>query len=161
MPDDGLVYWDSDVFIHRLEGTPDKIDILRHITDRAEQGELRIATSAFALCEVAKLEGLPLPDEQERMIVEFFDNPYIVVVQVDRFVALKSRDITRRFGLKGKDAVHVASALLAPASVMHTYDESHILKLNGLVGDPPLRIERPGWKAGQPPLPRLEVPGAP
>ena len=53
--------WDSAVFIHRLEATPNQIEILRHVTDRAERGELKIATSAFTLCEV--------PDGQRRNLL--------------------------------------------------------------------------------------------
>ncbi len=142
-----LVYWDSCVFIDRIQRTPGRIDALRSLTDCAERGELRIATSVFAMCEVARIGGVPLPEDQERLIVDFFDNPYIVLVQVDEFVARKTRELIRTYtGLSGRDGVHVASALLVGASVLHTYDDRHLTPLNGVEG---LRISAPGPEDGQ------------
>jgi len=142
-----LVYWDSCVFLDRIPQTPDRIEALRELTDRAQAGGLRIATSAFTMCEVAKVKGVPLPEEQERLIVDFFDNPYIVLVQVDEFAARKTRELVRTHaGLKGRDAVHIASALLAGAPVLHTYDEKHLTPLNGVEG---LRILIPGSEDSQ------------
>ena len=46
----------------------------------------------------------------------------------------------------------LASAIVADVSVLHSYDRNHILNKNGLIGDPPLKIEEPNWKDGQIPL---------
>jgi predicted nucleic acid-binding protein len=150
------VYWDSMTFNYRIAEKPEHIDIHRHVSDRAEHGEIEIATSAFTLCEVAKVEPATSTlseEEQERLIVRFFENPFIILVQVDRRVGVLARDIVRRYGgIKGKDGIHIASAIISRSTVLHTYDEA-MLKKNGLIGDPQLRIERPNWKDGQPPLP--------
>jgi hypothetical protein len=54
-----LVYWDSCVFIDRIEAKNlDRIDTLRAMTDAAERGERMIVTSALAMAEVVKLTAL-------------------------------------------------------------------------------------------------------
>ena len=149
------IYWDSMTFNYRIAGTHADIAILKDVSERAQRGEIELLTSAFTLCEVAKVEPegetLP-PEEQERRIDEFFRNPYIILVQVDRRVGRLARDIIRRYSpIKGKDAIHIASAIIADATVMQTYD-GDVLKKNGKIGNPPLRIEKPTWKGKQPPL---------
>jgi predicted nucleic acid-binding protein len=145
------VYWESSVFISRIQGTPGRIDVLRQITDQAERGEIEIATSTVTLAEVARVDEDLLPEEQERLIVEFFENPYIIIRQVDRIAAERTRTILRGGGLRSVDAIHVASALLMNCPVMHTYDGG-LLRRTGQFGSPPLRIEEPSWAQGQPPL---------
>src|SRR5207253_3173401 len=86
----------------------------------------------------------------ERIIVEFFENPYILLQQVDRDVAQIARNIIRKStSIRGKDAIHIASAIRAGVSIMHSYDEKHILPKNGKFGNPPLKIEIPNFKDGQ------------
>ena len=151
MPNENVVYWDSCTFIHRIQQTPEHIDVLRQITDAAEKDKLSIVTSAFTLCEVAKVnKDVPdiLPEEQERLIVDYFENPYIVLRSVDRAVAKKAREILRfKESIKGKDAVHVATAVLHGIPIMHTFDR----KLQTLTGAPcigSLRIQAPSWESG-------------
>jgi predicted nucleic acid-binding protein len=153
-----LVYWDSCVFIDRIQITPGRIEALREMTDRAERGELAIATSWLSLCEVAKVRGTDVHAEQERMIVEFFDNEYIIPVQVDEFVAARTRDVIRRAQtrLPAHDAVHIASALVIGAPVLYTYDTDHMLPHHGFDG---LRIEEPRPVTGQ--LTIDDAPGPP
>lgn len=147
MPNDHLIYWDSDVFIHRIEETPDKIQTLRAITDAAERGEVRIVTSALTLVEVSKLNNLELlPEWTEQRVIEFFENEYISVRTVDRFVAAMARPIIRGHNLKPPDAIHVATAIMARVNVMHTYDGEKLLPLTGRIHQPPLRIEEPQWE---------------
>ncbi len=138
------VYWDSVVFIARIQREAGRIAVLEQISDAAERGELRIVTSTFTMVEVAKLnQSETLPEEQERLIVEFFKNSFIILRQVDRRVATKAREIMRAHsGVKGKDAVHIATAVVWNVPVMHTYDEK-LTSRNGKIDG--LRIEEPRW----------------
>jgi predicted nucleic acid-binding protein len=137
------VYWDAVCFIGRLQPHPDRIAALRHWTDRAERGEVEIVTSAWTLCEVSKVDEKLVDEEQEKKIADFFENPYILLRQIDRDVAIETRRIVRAYRLKPKDALHVATAVLTNCSVLHTYDDQHLTKLTLRVGNPPLRIEHP------------------
>ncbi len=101
MADERAIYWDSCAFISRLERTADRIQALEELTDQAERGEVRIVTSILALAETAKLGQLDslLPEEQEELIVSFFDNPYVTVRPLDyRSPATGARVSTRRRG---------------------------------------------------------------
>lgn len=147
MPSDNLVYWDSMLFVYRIEKHPDWIGDLQLFTDAAERGELRIVTSAYSLVEVAKMPNAStLSEEQERLIVDFFENEYIVVRNIDRFVAELARDLIRKYKLPTTDAVHVATAILSKVDVLHTNDKDHLLPKDGKIGKPGLRIEQPYWR---------------
>ncbi len=144
MPNERLLFWDSNVFISRIEKTPGRITVLEQLTGAAEAGQLRLVTSALTLAEVAVIRDAGLPDDQERLIVDFFENDYIVVRSVDRFVAEKAREIIRSHGIKGADAVQVAVALQSKAHEFHTYDTTLLKKLgpNTLPGLP---VVEPHW----------------
>ncbi len=159
MPIERRIYWDSDVFISLLQQEPKRIAVLRQIVDRAERGELRIIASTFTLCEVAKIQGVPLEEDQERLILDFFENDYILIQGVDLAVAKISRQIVREHKIPGRDAIHIASAIQAGAQLMQSYDERHMLRLDGKIGDPPLRIEKPRWKNDQALLLPDDAPG--
>lgn len=64
MGNDKLLYWDSVVFIDRIEQTPGRIHRLRPITNAALRGEVVIVTSALTMVEVVKLKNLNLLDPQ-------------------------------------------------------------------------------------------------
>lgn len=158
MPTKKIIYWDSCVFIHRIERTPEHIGILEKITDAAERGEIAIVTSSFTLCEVAKIhkdDPSMLPEQQERLIVDFFENPYINLRSVDRFVGQKSREILRfKPSIKGKDAVHLATAFHHGVPSFQTYDD-RLLKMKGASCIGALRIEEPCWVDGQEQTPSM------
>jgi predicted nucleic acid-binding protein len=140
-------YWDSVNFISRLDRTPDRIVTLEAITDGAEKGELVIVTSTISRYEVCKVNVDPAltPEEQDRQIDDYFENPYILLVMLDDTVIKTARSIIRGgFGIKPNDAIHIASALRARCSVLHTYDDK-MLRANGKIGDQPLRIEKPSY----------------
>ena len=86
------IYWDSVVFIDLIEETPGRISRLQSVIERAMKQEVVIVTSALTMVEVVKLKNLNLLDEDaERRVTEFFENAYISVRNVDRFVAEAAR----------------------------------------------------------------------
>jgi predicted nucleic acid-binding protein len=78
----------------------------------------------------------------EEMIRQFFENEYISIRNVDRFVAERARPLVRKCGVKPADAVQLATAILVDAHVMETYD-SKLLKLSGLDEITGLRVQEP------------------
>lgn len=144
------ICWDSCVFIHRIQRTADRISILEQVSYAAESDKIVLVTSALSIAEVAKLDHKkPLSAKEEKAIKEFFENDFIELVTVDRFVGELARTIVRDHRLKPGDAVIVASAILGEASMLHTYDEN-VLKRDGLIGNPPLKIEKPRLPTEQP-----------
>ena len=139
-------YWDSCVFISRIQGDPARIDVLQHITDEAAQDKIQIVTSTFTIAEVCKLsreDDEALLEAEAEEIAKFFDNPYIYLVQVSRGIAIKAASLSRKHGVKPADAIQLATAMHANCQIVHTYDESKLLKLNGIAGVPPLTIIKP------------------
>jgi predicted nucleic acid-binding protein len=135
------LYWDSVVFINLIEETIGRVERIRPHLQSAIDEKSVIVTSAFTMAEVVKLTNLNLLDEDaERRVTEFFENPYISVRNVDRFVAETARPIVRKHGIKPPDAIHVATAILSKADVLHTFDQT-LLRLNGKIDG--LRIEEP------------------
>jgi predicted nucleic acid-binding protein len=137
------VYWDTCLFIDLLQRTPERIEILSEYIAEAQKGKLCLVTSAFTLAEVVKV-GRALPEEDERIIRDFFENPYILIQQLDRAVAEIARGIVRSHShIKPPDAVHIASAVVAEAPTLLTYDREHLIPKSELIGSPPLKIEEP------------------
>ncbi len=53
MPDRQVVYWDADVFLHYIEGTPQYIGVLDALLKSASDGDIEIVTSIISIGEVA------------------------------------------------------------------------------------------------------------
>ncbi|MHB8928855.1 MAG: type II toxin-antitoxin system VapC family toxin [Bacillota bacterium] len=137
-------YWDSNVFIDLIQRNPEHVIILEQIMEEAKADRIRIVSSACTLAEVVKPpNGDRLPDVDESILDGLFENDYISLRAVDRLVGTKARELVRYHNLKPVDAIHVATAILEGVNVLHTYDEEHLLKKNGRIGTPPLKIERP------------------
>jgi len=149
MPRVGLVYWDSCIFLDALQQTPEWRSVLAAILTAARAGDVRIVTSALTLAEVAHGGNAAGGPADETTIRGLFQNPYIIVRDLDRETATQARRIVREHGLKPPDAVHVATALAAGVSVLQTRDGSGrkrgLLDRTGRIGNPPLSIEVPSW----------------
>jgi predicted nucleic acid-binding protein len=124
MPKQKLIYWDSCVFIHALEQTPRWADALRTILDAAREGQAAIVPSALTLAEVARCqEGASSASSGDGDTIErLFQNPYIIVRDVDRPTATRARGVVTRYGLKPPDAIHIATAIAAGVAQLQTCD---------------------------------------
>lgn len=124
-------YWDSSAFLAWLLPEPDREDACRSVLRAAEEGEIELVTSALTLTEVIKLKGKPeLKREQEKKIAEFFQNEYIILRNVDRFVAFAAQRLVWDQSLSAKDSIHVATALRYKIPVLDTFDDQ-LVGLNG------------------------------
>jgi predicted nucleic acid-binding protein len=124
-------YWDSSAFLAWLLPEPDREDACRSVLRAAEEGEIEIVTSALTLTEVIKLKGKPeLKREQEKKIADFFQHEYIVVRNVDRFIAFAAQRLVWDQNLAAKDSIHVATALRYRVPVLDTFDDQ-LIGLNG------------------------------
>ena len=116
-----------------------------------------LATSTFTLAEVCKSPDVKATEPSK--LAEYFEVDYILLVNLDRGVAELARTIMGRgySKLKPPDACHLASAAIANADELHTFDDK-LLALDGLIekaNKTRLRICRPD--AGGQPAPLLEA----
>ena len=117
------------------------------IIEQAERGEIEIVVSAMATIEVAYLAGF---DDQgaEARIRELFSRSYVILAAIDVRVASLARDIVRRHKtppkVKPPDAAHLATVLQWQIPIVETTDP-HLLRLDGLEGDPTIVIRKPRY----------------
>jgi hypothetical protein len=136
-------YWDADVFLGWLMDDPQKAPHCEGVLQAAADGRIQIVTSALTLTEVIRLKGKPrLPRASEDKIRAFFEHDWIVVRDVDRFLAEAARELIWTNNLRPKDAIHVATALELKLPQLDTFDKD-LHKLSGRLGSPPLTISPP------------------
>jgi predicted nucleic acid-binding protein len=138
--DSQLVYIETSMIIAFLKGEEGRVEESKAALFEAEKGHIRTMTSAFTIAEVVKVEGGTIVEKSEKMIEDFFKQPWLRIVMVDRRVATKARRIARELSLKPADAIHVATALLYQAQYIYTYDD-RILGLKATL--PSLQITYP------------------
>jgi predicted nucleic acid-binding protein len=134
----------------------DRGAMCRPVLEAAEKGIVEIVVSALCLVEVlARNRAAGIDDQKVR---DFFDNDYILLVNLDKQVG----DLARRLmltghpGLKPPDAVHLATACVANADEFHTFDD-RLLALDGQIDKADgtrLVIRKPAVPA--PPAPLLD-----
>lgn len=138
-------YWDSNAFLGWLAGETDKVPYCRPVLEAAQTGNLMIVTSALTIAEVLWLKGQQkIAPSQAKKIEDFFRHRWIVVREVDRFIAEDARQLVWDKNVKPKDAIHLATALRQDVVLdqFDTFDHG-LIKLSRALGDPPLVIGYP------------------
>jgi len=137
-------YWDSSCFLGWLKEEEDKVEECRGVISAAENGDIKIFTSAFTMVEVLFLNrNNPIPQEDSERVRAFFENDYILLVTLDREIANVAQDLVWNYGVPYRDAPHLASALQVAVEIVDTFDDTLIQNFNNRIGTPPLRIGRP------------------
>ena len=120
------------------------------VLDQANNKKLEIVTSAFTLAEVCK--NPDVRDSPMENLPGFFEKSYIITIPVDMAIGRKAQHMqaSGRVALKPADSIHLASAIRAKVTELHTFD-GDILKLDesipGVDGKP-IKICKPS--EGQP-----------
>lgn len=123
-----LRYWDSVCFLAVMKKEP-KSNECRGVIQAAETGSIKIVTSTWTLTEVIKITGqTPMTDAYDARISSFFEQDYIVLRDVTEEIGHLARRLVWDQGYSTKDAVHVATALIAKCPVLDTFDKKLIRK---------------------------------
>jgi len=126
-----MIYWDACAWISYIQKempgdgksfTEPRYEMCKETLKRAEAGEYEIATSAFTLAEVCKRPWDPASPSVN--LAAFFDQPYIVLIPVDKQVGRHAQalQLAGLAGLKPPDAIHLASATVWNVATFHTFD---------------------------------------
>lgn len=145
-------YWDSVTFLGWLSGEPDKAPYCKPVLEAAEAGTVILVTSALTIAEVLKLKGhAKIPASDAKKIEAFFRHSWIIIREVDRFIAEDARELIWNKNIDPKDAIHVATALRKDVTLdqFDTFDNG-LIKFSGTLGDPPLTIGKPNLPAKLP-----------
>lgn len=139
-----LIYWDSCTFLDWFKSNEEseRAEKCLGTIEEAKKDNINIVTSAITLTEVIELKNeKPISAKSEETIRKFFENRFIIVVNLERWIAEDARNLIWKFPhLKPKDSIHVATALKNSIQVLHTFDQD-LLKLNGQFGN--LMISEP------------------
>lgn len=139
------VYWDSNVFLDYIEGTPEKLPVLDALLEDAKNGITHIYTSAFTVAEVAfahvEQTGKVLDPGIEASIDSLWsDRDMITLYEVTEFISRQARSvmraaITHGWSLKAKDAIHLTTAQYVAVDEVLTYEPKWV-KFDTLIGIP-------------------------
>lgn len=133
------ISWDACAWISLIqeekiiEDGVDRVTRCRSVLVQAKKAKIEIATSALSLAEVCKNKDIKEGDASK--IAAFFENDYILLVNLDKNVGERAREImmTGYSKLKPPDACHLATAAITPdVTEMHTFDE-RLLNLNNKI----------------------------
>ena len=144
-------YWDACNWISLIaEDEAARADVCQHILVDAERGRSAfIITSSLTIAEVIRPRGQPpIQLDHETLIANFFRHEYILVHDVTRTVATNARSLARHYSLRPNDAIHLATALLADATVFETWNTHDFRRVTGLS----IQIREPNWEG------QLEMP---
>jgi predicted nucleic acid-binding protein len=161
------IAWDSCTWIALIQQerildaagkvTEDRYVMCREVILDAEAGRCEIVFSGLCYAEVCKNKDLMSKNEDK--IAAFFESDYLLPVNLDRAVGEKARTLMMSgiANLKPPDACHLATALIANADELQTFDEK-ILQLDGKLAKPngiTLKICKPDCIG--PPAPLLDA----
>lgn len=163
MPEPARFYWDACAWIAYIQKempgpdssfTEPRYEMCRTVLQQADAGTVEIATSAYTLAEVCKVAKDPTSPGVD--LAAFFNQRYILLMNVDKQVGLRAQNLQMAGvgKLSPQDAVHLASALIANVSVLHTFD-TDLLDLDNIFtldDGNKMRIVRPTEENAQPGL---------
>ena len=141
------IYWDSCVWLHYINDTPEYKDVLAVLLrDSAmRSGNSHLITSLISQTEVAfgaaEQNNQTLDADVEQKIDSLWkDRRAVIVVEYYPALALEARDLIRMSiengsRLRPYDAIHLATAQRLEANEFHTYDEK-LLRFTGDLGFP-------------------------
>jgi len=117
--------------MHFLNKQSAHFPVIFPIAKNAQEKKVLIIVSTVTIAETLRLDGPPSVD-QEQIISDFFDRPFVHREAAGIFVAEKARDIRRKHHVDSADAIHLATAIITNSPFFMTYDGTRKRPLLGL-----------------------------
>lgn len=119
-----LVGLDTPVFIYHLEGHPDYLPLTTKVLSLVRDGTMAAVTSTSTLFEILvrpfQLGSTDVAQEYEILLSRF---PHLEIRDVNRAVARRAALSRAEYHLKPVDALQIATALEAGATLFITNDQ--------------------------------------
>jgi predicted nucleic acid-binding protein len=115
------VFWDSNLFIYLVENVAPYVTQVELLVQHMRQKRLPLITSALTVCETLVK---PTREQRTDLILHYqhlFDR--IPLISIDASIAPLFAEVRSQRQIKGPDALQLACALRAGASIFLTNDE--------------------------------------
>ncbi len=128
-----LICWDSCVVIAWIKEEPARMKVIEPVVKNLEAGYYKLIVSWLVYPEV--LARSMSPQAIRRFDLFMQREEEIDIIPVERLVAQKAQEIRNRTPenktiMSTTDAIHVATAIVGGANMLHTFDKD-LLSLNG------------------------------
>lgn len=124
MPELPRFYLDSNVYLAWLRGEEGRVETARELLTAGQENRLAIVASTLVYAEVCGHGEVRAAeaDEVDAKIRAFFEHGFLRWMEVDLPTARQARTLSRQLGLRGADAIHLASAIRGRAAKFMTWD---------------------------------------
>jgi len=146
-------YWDTCTWLDLVHEPPPPAPIgpMRMIWGAVERGALEVLFSPITLTEcLFRNAGDKRPFTDPHPLDAIFDASGVVLVQVDRVIGERSRQLRRQYNLLAPDAIHLACALEHNVDQFVTRDKDAKLPTLYRKDGQPLTISTPSETLGGP-----------
>jgi predicted nucleic acid-binding protein len=124
VPEPPRFYLDSNVYLAWLRGEQGRAETARELLTAGEEHRLTIVASTLVYAEVCghgEVRSAEAEDVDAK-IRTFFERGFLRWVEVDLPAARQARTLSREHGLRGADAIHLASAIRGRTERFMTWD---------------------------------------
>ena len=123
---------DSCVWIYHLENHPGYAALTRQVLEAVEGGSWRAVSSELTLLEIlVRPLQLSLPDVADEYELLLSSFPHLSLDSISRDILLQAAEIRALHGLRTPDAIVVATAIAAGATLLITNDR-HFSRVSGI-----------------------------
>jgi len=125
------IYADSCIYLSVIKRDADLIDdrprwkIARSLFAAAERGEVIICASTLVQAEVTghgDVRGAGANSDAQKLVADWFLSDYIEWCDVDRLITRRVPELSQQYGLRGADAIHLATAIRLRAAYLISND---------------------------------------
>lgn len=126
------IYADSCMYISVIKRDPEPVadgtprwQVSKSMFAAAERGDLLILASTLVQAEVAgngEVRTKPVDSRAQQLVTDWFLADYIEWCDVDLFISRRVPELSRKYGLRGADAIHLASAIRLRADYLISND---------------------------------------
>lgn len=115
---------DTNIFIYALEDDGKLGEAARKLFKKVFEKKYQVFTSVLTIQEVLVAVYKAREKEKITTYLEFISaNGLIIVVDMDREIAIKAAELRANYNIKTADAIQLATALQAEATVFFTADK--------------------------------------
>lgn len=116
------VYADAPIFFSVIKEEPTWPECMK-VLRAAHRGDIQLVASTMLKIELIGWHGEVDLAARDALLEQYLDSQDVDWVEVDHFTIGRARELANRYHMRGPDALHLASAVIAGADYLMTYDK--------------------------------------